>query len=268
MKFIFVLGAADPEMEAIEKLLEQQRVAFTYALAPVGEQRVHAPDAYRARVSDPEDLQWARARGVLLVTVECAGPAIRPVDFVIDHHKEGDVGYGRGPEDAVAASSIGQVYALLGLDMPQEARVVAAADHCLQHAYAGRVPGVTADEVLAFRVASRCAFQGISPKALKASIDETTAALAAADVVSLAPGIVVADMRREPPFPELPEAACRLGTAYISGPLRQRDGREKFTVSGPPEAVRAFLDVWAPAQGLTGAYGDPARNFGGAYRAK
>lgn len=69
------------------------------------------------------------------------------------------------------------------------------------------------------------------------------------------------------PVPELVEAATRLDVGYISGPLAQPDGRKKITCSGSAEQVRAFLEHWAPAQGLTGLYGDPARGFAGGYLA-
>jgi len=64
---------------------------------------------------------------------------------------------------------------------------------------------------------------------------------------------------------ELPEAATRLGIGYVSGPLVGPDGRQKITCSGTADQVRAFLDHWAPAQGLVDAYGDPERGFAGAY---
>jgi len=64
---------------------------------------------------------------------------------------------------------------------------------------------------------------------------------------------------------ELPEAATRLGIGYIAGPLDTPDGRKKITCSGTPEQVRAFLDNWAPSEGLVDTYGDPERGFAGAY---
>lgn len=75
----------------------------------------------------------------------------------------------------------------------------------------------------------------------------------------------VRDMRRPEPIPELPEAATRDGVAYVSGPLVDpRDpGRAKYTVSGPADVVRAWMETWAPAQGMVGIYGDPARGFAG-----
>jgi hypothetical protein len=69
--------------------------------------------------------------------------------------------------------------------------------------------------------------------------------------------------------PELPEAACVEGLAYLAL-VRERDGRTKVVLGGcaTPEMVRAFLEVWAPAQGLLDLYGDPARGFAGGYVAE
>lgn len=75
----------------------------------------------------------------------------------------------------------------------------------------------------------------------------------------------ILDMRREVPIPELPEAACRLGLNYVSGPLVGPDLRKKFTCSGTPEAVTFFMKEWAPSNGLIDIYGDPARGFAGGY---
>jgi len=43
--------------------------------------------------------------------------------------------------------------------------------------------------------------------------------------------------------------------------------RPKIVLGGctTPDMVRAFLDHWAPSQGLVDAYGDPQRGFAGAY---
>jgi len=68
--------------------------------------------------------------------------------------------------------------------------------------------------------------------------------------------------------PELPDAASREGAAYIATVSDGR-GRPKVVLGGctTPEMVRAFLDHWAPQQGLVDCYGDPARGFAGGYMA-
>lgn len=66
--------------------------------------------------------------------------------------------------------------------------------------------------------------------------------------------------------PELPDAASRDGEAYVTT-VTAAGSRPKIVLGGctTPEMVRAFLDHWAPSQGLVDAYGDPQRGFAGAY---
>ncbi|MBS3784957.1 MAG: hypothetical protein KGY78_10995 [Anaerolineae bacterium] len=71
---------------------------------------------------------------------------------------------------------------------------------------------------------------------------------------------------RHEPWPELPEAAAREGIGYIAGPLATPDGRQKYTCSGDPGQVEAFLANASRLFGLTDLYGDPARGFAGGYK--
>lgn len=98
-EMLFVIGADDLEMQAIERLLSECRVQFLHALGPDGN-RVHPGNAYEATIPP-------HATHV----VEC-GPAPAGA-VVIDHHRPGDPGYGKPPAGFLAASSIGQVLAAL-----------------------------------------------------------------------------------------------------------------------------------------------------------
>lgn len=150
--------------------------------------------------------------------------------------------------------------------VPHDLVLTAAADHCLGAAYQGECPGVEPDGLMRWRAASRAAYQRRSVEAVLADVEATTAALRDAQPIGLSEDTIsVADMRREPPYPELPEAAARAGRGYISGPLIGPDGRRKYTCSGSPEQVRAFMSIWAPDHGIVGIYGDPARGFAGGY---
>jgi hypothetical protein len=300
---IWILGAADPEMEAIESLLREcgERVAHAcvgggeridHALAPGV--RVHPGNAYRGTchryvtdcggAGDPDETWYL---------VECDVPAPWPERVRrIDHHRAGDAGFGREPRDFLAASSIGQVLAALGREPTDEQRLVAAADHCLAAAYRGECPGVDPDALMRWRVAGRARFQGRSDAKVLADIYAALDALERSEPLSFGDvgphgecggcGIKVAateadasfdycecptvrDMRdREPPVAELTEAACRYGYEYVSGPLVGPDGRRKYTVSGHPATVRAWLE-WAPRNGIVDTYGDPERGFAGGY---
>lgn len=330
MNIVAVLGAADPEMEAIERLLSQAGMPCVHAIK--GGSRVHPGAAYRA-----DWLSGEIPYGAEVWVIECDGPAIEVLRaqgrevVTIDHHRPGDPGYGRPPSAFMPASSIGQVISLLarrglppviywclGQEMdpqkvgslrlgykirrnpdgsrveaqgypvmdpvwwvrifpdwadtglariasvPQELVLTAAADHCLGAAYRGECPGVDPDELMRWRAKSRAAFQARAVEAVMADVEAAQAALRDADEIELASG-VVADMRRPEPIPELPEAAMRMDVGYISGPLIGQDGRHKYTCSGRPEIVSAFMQEWAPDNGLTDIYGDPARGFAGGY---
>ena len=84
-------------------------------------------------------------------------------------------------------------------------------------------------------------------------------------MVALGERLTARDLRGEH-VPELPEAAVREGMAYLAT-VTDRDGRRKVVLGGHADAetVRAFLERWAPHEGLVDLYGDPARGFAGGY---
>jgi len=142
----------------------------------------------------------------------------------------------------------------------QRVLYTAAADHCLGAAYQGQCPCVYPEGLGAWRATERAVFQHRPVAAVMADVAQTTRALRAAPVLFAG----LADMRRKPAWPELPEAGTRSGIGYVAGPFRVPDNRKKFTCSGNPEQVTAF-QAWAREEGLVDAYGDPARGFAGAY---
>lgn len=137
---LWILGASDPEMAAIEGLLRECGERVAYAADERGE-RVHPGNAYRmAPLSG--DLPWGG--DIYLVECDAASPwpsdadgdpmlyrLVRRADAPgetgdiddrseyylrvrrIDHHRPGDPGYGAPPAEFLAASSIGQVIAEL-----------------------------------------------------------------------------------------------------------------------------------------------------------
>lgn len=173
--------------------------------------------------------------------------------------------------------------------IPQDLVFAAAADHCLGAAYQGECPGIDPDELMRWRARTRAQFQGRAVSEVLADIEAATEAIEAASLEQISgPAVVghthdhdwsrsvcdgcrgveeiyVKDMRRDVPIPELPEAATRLGVPYISGPLTTPDGRKKYTCSGTPRVVNAFMHVWAPFEFLVDIYGDPTRGFAGGY---
>lgn len=215
MNVLFVLGAADPEMEAIETLLTAYNVPYAYAVH--GARRVRPGNAYRAErahypgaFADDEPFpsgemgheahpQTDRRE----VWVECGFPIPRtpvPNDpaknvavTLLDHHHPGDPGFGLSPSEFFYASSLGQVLReLVRLGLLSEAQnvgrhlMIAAADHCLGAAYRGECPGVDPRELGTFRADERARFQGRDVSAVLADIAATTEALRVAKTVVLA----------------------------------------------------------------------------------
>lgn len=189
---VWILGADDPEMSAIEKLLVDRGARVAHAVDADGH-RVHGGNAYTA--SQP--FAAAADSVAKIVFVECcwdhsldnfAGEIIH-----VDHHRRGDPGYDKPPAEFLSASSIGQVWMLLmhpggGYfephfatgwvsrpngkfgsqdpisgssqchSVPLDVILTAAADHCLA-AYAGQCPGVDPDALLKFRIEIKAAYQ-------------------------------------------------------------------------------------------------------------
>jgi hypothetical protein len=252
-----VLGAPDPEMNEIERVAREIGAQIVYGLTLEG-QRVNAGEAYAVHRCSEIPV------GERLFAIECDGPAVRSREIRVDHHRPGDPGYGLPPSRYLEGSSLGQFLHHIGIQATDEQRIIAAADHCLPAAYLGECPGVDPDAVARFRMAQKAAFTGRSVDELLDDIARAREALRNAQTVELG-GQQVRDMRGAV-VPELPDAASRDGAAYIAL-VRERDGKEKVVVGGhlTPGAVDDFIRSWAPAQGLTGIYGDPSRGFAGGY---
>jgi len=267
---LYVLGASDPEMSAIESLLADAGVAYAYAM--VGESRVHPGNAYRCDTVDGATHY-----------VECSPEEGHDV-VTIDHHRPGDSGFGRPPEEFFSASSVGQVWGSLGiLDAPARIVIAAAADHCLGDAYRGRCPGVCPIALASWRAESRAEFQGRPVADVVADVVAAKTAIldhlgsveywcgkcneAFANVdgqCRQCDGELVVDMTGEI-VPELPEAACQLGQPVLAGPLGTPDGRQKIVLQAAcPSTIKRFL-AGKIAPELVDRYGDPARGFAGGY---
>lgn len=142
-----VLGHLDYEMRAINTLAARCGVPVTFAMA--GGHPVLPSNAYQADAPEPEpgDI-WVECRpeGMNRTSLETFSTT------VVDHHHPGDAGYGVPPEEAVRASSLGQVAALLGMtllgmELSPVDTLFAAMDHAEGAAAAGVVPGVSAKAV-------------------------------------------------------------------------------------------------------------------------
>ena len=117
---LWILGAPDPEMELIESLLREAGEPVGHAT--VAGCRVHPGNAYRADgyVNPGESVIAPESAQCSIYLVECGFPDPRLIGIngaeivIVDHHRPGDPGYGRLAADYLSASSIGQVFSLLG----------------------------------------------------------------------------------------------------------------------------------------------------------
>ena len=279
-KRLWVLGASDPEMASIEKLLldHGERVAYAFSDG----HRVRPENAYVTDAicndSGNDILPQNHMPWLTIIPIECGGPGIVDREMVwgdhvypaIDHHHSGDPGYGRPPSEFLAASSIGQVIATLtgvpanGSLVSHEVMFVAAADHCLGAAYRGECPGVDPNELMKWRVASRAGYQHRCLEVILNDINRARVLLRNAPEIVLCQSIRCRDMRDQYAS-ELPEAAAREGLCFVAR-FPFHDGRTKIVCqSGSPEQIDAFMRVWGPAHGLQDIYGDPQRGFAGGY---
>lgn len=117
MSDLFLLGANDPEMAAIERLLIKH--GKRYAFATIGGVSVTQENAYKATgYVFPEDVLGEYVLGQedcpITHRVECGWHGWEFTGITnVDHHNPGDPGFGRLPESFLPASSLGQVYQIL-----------------------------------------------------------------------------------------------------------------------------------------------------------
>ena len=248
--YFFVLGAPDHEMQEIERVCKEHGIQYGYAT--MGGSIVHTHEAYQAT-----SVTGLVPSGSHVVFVECSVMGL-PAHDRIDHHQPGDPGYGMPPERFFEGSSLGQFLTLLGMQPTQRQRVIAAADHCLTAAYAGQCPGVTPDELRAFREETRCRARSLAREELVRQIDEAINALKCAPKIRLADTDVA--WLEEPPA-EVSKTNTHINMPYVY--LRkQDDGRVKAGIRSAPAPVVA---EWLDRCGLNDTYGDPARGFAGGY---
>jgi hypothetical protein len=249
-KKYFILGAPDPEMVTIEGLLKAHGVRYGYAT--LRGRVVQAHEAYRA-----DGTTTLIPSGSEIVVVECSVLGLHPVHY-IDHHREGDPGFGLPPDQYLEGSSLGQFLAYMGIPPTQEHRVIAAADHCLTHAYHGRCPGVDVQELKLWRTRNRATARGLAEEELSRQIAAATEYLQSVPRIKLA-GVDVAFV--DEIRPEIAEASAREGIPYTYV-KKEPDGRRKAGIlSAPPEAIQEWMDTCQ----LQNIYGDPQRGFAGGY---
>lgn len=278
-KHVFILGAPDPEMNAIEQVLRELQAHVVYAgvKTDTGIARCHPGNAYSVNgVIDGVEETFPPS----FVWVECfPAKEIYPgsTHVRIDHHNPGDWGYGRPAAQFWEASSIGQLwYYLQGwgfgpafLDSLKGFRnkyYVAAGDHCPAHAFKGRCPGVDPRKLFELRAEELAAFNKMSQGEWKAAV------LAAVEQLEQAPtfrfgGEDVAIVEEEIPLLNHASLISGIPVQYRM-PGGGRDPRTKIGLLGGDQmCVKEWMLYAGSINGLqlTGIYGDPARGYAGGY---
>lgn len=282
----FILGAADPEMTRIEKVLRTFGARVIYAAFEGSDgsvARCHGGVAYKATHLLEGDSVLSPAATVVSylrdthtpVWVECGIPgASRSPEssYVLDHHNPGDPGYGGAPVLYWESSSLGQLWMLLighGVDpvaaaaaFGEDARLLAASDHCPSHAFQGRCPGVDVAALRSMRRANAAAFQKKALPDFDREVDAAVAALLALPEVVTSAGtyrVSTGDI------PQLNHAQLEAGVpVQYTMPGNARDPRTKIgLLGGEPELIRLWMS--SKASELIDIYGDPERGYAGGY---
>ena len=259
---IFILGAADPEMNSIEKILNAKGLRFIHAVNKL--KRCHPGNVYDATLDAPQ--------GTPAVLIECVTKNHghdESLVYRIDHHNPGDPGYNCGPEEFWQGSSIGQLCELIGVSLLEAEEIlgvnpllIAAGDHCPAAAYRSECPGVDVDALMAWRAETRAAFQ-------KRSVSEviedvlTTSSIVEENVTEESYiGGILSNVTSLGEIPELPEASLRTGVPVLYRLFDKRAEQWKEgLLGGSPEQVNTFKTHWE-SKGYK-PYGVPVRGFAG-----
>lgn len=261
-KPIFILGASDPEMMEIERVVRAAGYPVRYAatrLAGGALERTRSRDANNARdvLGGP-----IYPRTEKFVFVECRVQGLCP-DLIVDHHQPGDPGYAAGAAEYMAGSSLGQVLSFLGQEPTELQRIIAAADHCPAQAYQGLCPGVSPEKLRQWRTASRAERRGVSFEQMEMAIESAHHALLTADKVTFMgqPFAWVSDRN----CGEWMEASARYGIPFM---YAERVARSNTTKLGIMSAAPDLVQAWMADCGLSEVYGNPHRGYAGGYHLK
>lgn len=274
MKNILVIfGGADFEEQAARAFAQTIRLAT--ATATLNGVPVHAGNAKLANGFKVDIGKLDIITEVIIFENNPVTAGNLPVILNCDHHSPGDTGYGKSADEYWQASSLGQLMNFFEVTPNMEQLMVAAGDHCLPAAYAGKCPWIDLEEFANFRSELRANFYAQDSrnahKASKESLEQIVQN--AMEKIAQAPVLEsgVIDMRSSGYVDELPEAAIRMNKAYIAE-IDETDrggsktGNKKIVLGGhtTPDVVISFIE-WANAHEnkVGDAYGDPVRGFAG-----
>ena len=258
----FVLGAQDPEMREIERVVADAGHGFVHAAH--GRRRCTPRTAYLADgvVQVGPDLvprPAMLAPKAPAVYVECSLQGRAPLARV-DHHHPGDPGYEMPPERYLEGSSLGQVLRLLEREPTPTQRLLAASDHCLTAAYQGHCPGVDPDELLFLRASWQAKVSGRTLSDVIEGITDAAARVRRHHDSELGEAVFL-DPTELPR--DLPEGAALAGLPVRYRMLLPEGILKEMLKGGTPAAIEAFM-AGHEAAGRA-AYGNPYRGYAGTY---
>lgn len=258
----FVLGGSDTEMKHIEFAIVE--AGHEVVKAEIDGTRVTRGKAYHADYPSPKigDV-WVECQPADYTKTEMYSLGIE----IVDHHYEGDPGYGRPPEDYWEASSIGQVYNILGLEKSFEAKMVAAGDHCLYAAYHNMCPDIDKKDFIDFRMRhfgkdkDAYRFSMKLEQVIKAFKRCKKVIIGKLEVYDLTP-------ITEKYYSWLSDISCLLNMKYVTiRPFAKKEGMTKYFVGNlSRKEITYFVDELIHELGdeVISVYGDPTRQFAGA----
>lgn len=264
-KLFFLVGADDPEMREIIRVLTDNGYDFDYAYAKSG-RRATPGEAYYCNTP-------VVPAGHTLVCIECQPEGYKDGDYIkIDHHRPGDPGFALTAEHYFEASSIGQLCELIFIEPTDELRVVAAMDHCFAHALRGECPKVRISDVLDAYVTTIAEGRDTDVSAVGKQILERAEQMSRENEIMIGTKCVHDCREWELGMGYSVEYLATIAAAAISGSailLSSTDmaGRKKIALCGyvQPDTVDAFIANASNQFNLKGIYGVPNRGYAGGY---
>lgn len=267
--YVFVLGAPDMEMSAIEDMLLKYKVPYLYAFYKG--QRVNASTAYISNYigapnGGPNDYHHARGTKTVYVFVECAFvvKGKKWLGHRIDHHQDGDFGYAMGPDKYWEGSSIGQAVDFLikrcGIDVEvtPKMRYIAASDHCPNAAYRGECAGICKEMLKLMRLEEHSKYNNVGVFDSAIALNNSAKALRRCPVKMVGETPVhVTDVK----FAMARDAAMYHGIVVEGVEINNNKEIHYLMGSTTPQIVTQWLKEMRAMPNYDSSYGSPARGY-------
>lgn len=281
-RYRIILGALDPEMIMIEKLLTEHNILFEVAqVYKDGKlKRANHAECYRSRMNDGIAYPKPQRNDVWIECEPVGGKkAITTAGGrFIDHHYPGDFGYGMTAQEHAKASSIAQLCNFLRIPLTPEILLASAIDHGLAAAYRNEISGISADDVYRRQVDLMIADFNKSREHVDGDIVGERLIIRNGNLPRLqfrVDGALyeIVDYR-ERSITDSYEYLCVREAALLEGValvisrvfrvLHHRRKGEMFVAHVPPPVIRAFLKGEVHPH-LEERFGVPQRSYAGGY---